>query len=140
MSESYLIDASACHRPVRNAAVAREWNEVVEKGRVGVSGYTQLELVHGMSDRAHPAFVERDLLNALTWTIDPDGVVRRAKQVQGMLRERSWHQGPGVVDLLVAATAQLLGLTLLHYDADFETIAKVTGRPHRWIALRGSVS
>ncbi|MGY0063839.1 hypothetical protein ACWY4P_46490 [Streptomyces sp. LZ34] len=40
---------------------------------------------------------------------------------------------------MTAATAELSGLTLLYYDADFETIAKVTGQPHQWIAPRGSV-
>jgi predicted nucleic acid-binding protein len=44
------------------------------------------------------------------------------------------------VDLMVAATAELSGLTVLHYDADFETIAKATGQPHRWIAERGTVA
>ncbi|GAA3377522.1 hypothetical protein GCM10020367_53510 [Streptomyces sannanensis] len=43
------------------------------------------------------------------------------------------------MDLMVAATAELSDLTILHYDADFETIAKATGQPHRWIAPRGSV-
>jgi len=30
-----------------------------------------------------------------------------------------------VVDLLVAATAEAWGLTILHVDADFDTIARV---------------
>ncbi|NUP30441.1 MAG: PIN domain nuclease [Streptomycetaceae bacterium] len=140
MRESYLIDASAVHRLSRNAAVGREWKPLLGRGRISVSEYTQLELGHATSKRVAPGFVENDLLAALMWTLTPDGVPTRAKEVQGMLRERSWHQGPGAMDLLVAATAQLLGLTLLHYDADFETIAKVTGQPHRWIAVRGSVS
>jgi hypothetical protein len=43
------------------------------------------------------------------------------------------------VDLLVAATAEAHGLTLLHYDADFQTIAEVTGQPVRWVAGPGAV-
>lgn len=41
--------------------------------------------------------------------------------------EASQHRGPSVVDLLVAATARGWGLTVLHVDNDFETIARVTG-------------
>jgi hypothetical protein len=33
-----------------------------------------------------------------------------------------------VPDLLVAATAELAGLTVLHVDKDFELIAGVTGQ------------
>ena len=35
------------------------------------------------------------------------------------------QKGPSVVDLLVAATAEAWDLTVLHVDADFETIARV---------------
>jgi hypothetical protein len=42
-------------------------------------------------------------------------------------------------DLLIAAAAESAGLALLHYDADFETIAAVTGQPTRWLAPRGSL-
>ena len=36
-------------------------------------------------------------------------------------------RGAGPVDLVVAATAELFGLTLLHHDRDFATVAGVTG-------------
>jgi hypothetical protein len=36
------------------------------------------------------------------------------------------------VDLVVAATAELFGLTLLHHDRDFAAIAGVTGQSLRW--------
>jgi predicted nucleic acid-binding protein len=42
-------------------------------------------------------------------------------------------------DLLVATTAELQGLTMLHYDNDFETIASVTGQPTQWLAPPGDL-
>ncbi|MGX1272453.1 putative nucleic acid-binding protein [Streptomyces phaeoluteigriseus] len=42
----------------------------------------------------------------------------------------------GPVDLLIAAVAEEAGLTLLHYDRDFETIARTTGQPVRMIDLK----
>lgn len=36
------------------------------------------------------------------------------------------------MDLVVAATAELHGLTLLHHDRDFDVVAGVTGQPLRW--------
>lgn len=36
------------------------------------------------------------------------------------------------MDLVVAATAELHGLALLHHDRDFDIIARVTGQALRW--------
>ena len=39
-----------------------------------------------------------------------------------------------------AAVAEHHGAAILHYDADFEHIAAVTGQPQTWIAPRGSLA
>ncbi|GAA2376707.1 hypothetical protein GCM10010246_84440 [Streptomyces cuspidosporus] len=106
---------------------------------MSVCEITELELVHAVGGREERAVLERYLHDAFGWTPVPDRALTRARQVQDLLVTSSLHQGPGAVDLMTAATAELCGLTLLHYDADFETIAKVTGQPHQWIAPRGSV-
>lgn len=53
----------------------------------------------------------------------------RAVEVQAVLADRGQHRSPSVPDLLVAAAAELAGLTVLHVDKDFELIAEVTGQP-----------
>jgi predicted nucleic acid-binding protein len=64
--------------------------------------------------------------------------VRRAKQVQRLLASK--HQrGRKLPDLLVAAAAEANGLAVLHYDADFDLIAGVTGQSCEWIVPAGSV-
>jgi predicted nucleic acid-binding protein len=52
--------------------------------------------------------------------------------VQEALTKRGQHRSAGPVDLVVAATAELQGLTLLHHDRDFECIAAVTGQALQW--------
>ena len=52
---------------------------------------------------------------------------------------RSLHRKVGHQDLLIAAAAESAGITLLHYDADFDLIAEVTGQPTRWLAPKGSL-
>jgi predicted nucleic acid-binding protein len=42
------------------------------------------------------------------------------------------HRSAGPVDLVIAATAELQGLTLLHRDHDFDCIATVTGQAMQW--------
>jgi len=49
------------------------------------------------------------------------------------------HRSVGHSDLLIAATAELAGLPVLHYDEDFDRIAEITGQPTAWIAPRGSI-
>ena len=60
-------------------------------------------------------------------------------EVQRILTEHGEHRSAGPVDLMVAACAELSGLTLLHYDRDFETIAKHTGQSTSWLAPPGSL-
>jgi predicted nucleic acid-binding protein len=53
----------------------------------------------------------------------------RAVAVQLSLAERGQHRAPSIPDLLIAATAELAGLTVLHLDKDFDIIAEITGQP-----------
>jgi predicted nucleic acid-binding protein len=53
----------------------------------------------------------------------------RAVEVLTLLADRGQHRAPSIPDLIIAATAELAGLTVLHLDRDLEVIAQVTGQP-----------
>ena len=53
----------------------------------------------------------------------------RAVDVLTLLADRGQHRAPSIPDLIIAATGELAGLTVLHLDKDFEVIAQVTGQP-----------
>jgi predicted nucleic acid-binding protein len=57
----------------------------------------------------------------------------RALEVQLILAERGQHRAPSLADLLIAATAELRKLTVLHCDKDFDLIAQTTGQPVEWL-------
>jgi predicted nucleic acid-binding protein len=59
----------------------------------------------------------------------------RAIAVQTSLADRGQHRAPSVPDLVIAATAELADLTVLHVDKDFELIADITGQPLERLAL-----
>jgi predicted nucleic acid-binding protein len=40
---------------------------------------------------------------------------------------------------LVIAAAEAAGLTVLHYDDDYDRIARVTRQPMEWVARAGSL-
>jgi hypothetical protein len=58
--------------------------------------------------------------------------------VEHVLPALGEHRLP-IPDLVIAAAAESAGLTVLHYDGDFERIAEVTGQDQDWVVPRGSV-
>jgi predicted nucleic acid-binding protein len=94
-----------------------------------------MELLYSArSDKDRKLVQER--LAQFTWCPMPEGIYRRARVVQEHLTAKGEHRSAGPVDLLLAATAEESGLTLLHFDRDFETIARTTGQPVRPLDLR----
>lgn len=108
-------------------------------GEVATCGIVELELLYSATSRATYRALSEALRGMPRVAVD-ERSVRRALEVQAMLAERSQHRAVPLPDLLVAACAELAGLAVLHYDADFERIAELTGQPARWIVSRGSVA
>jgi hypothetical protein len=81
------------------------------------------------SGTALRAELDGPLLSAMPVEYLTPAAEDRAIEVQALLADRGMHRGPAVPDLLVAAAAERAGLTVLHVDRDFETIAEVTGQP-----------
>jgi hypothetical protein len=62
-----------------------------------------------------------------------------ALDLQRELVASGHHRGPGVADLVLAATAITHEAGVLHYDRDFDLIGDVDQRlVHRWIVPRGT--
>ncbi|MFF0432015.1 PIN domain nuclease [Streptomyces sp. NPDC004327] len=135
---TYLVDTSAAVRIIARKHVQDEWRRFTAEGVIALCNITELEILYS-AQSANDRLAKEELLGRLfNWTAVPDGVYSRARRVQQMLTNRGEHRGAGPVDLLVAATAELSGLTLLHYERDFEAIARVTGQPTRWVAPPGT--
>lgn len=126
---TWLVDKSALAR-LHVAANAEEWAERIERGLVRICTVTRLEL--GYSARS--ASEHRMLLGEAPIASMPveyltPRIEDRSLEVQAALSARGQHRAPSVPDLLIAATAELADLTVLHLDRDFELIADVTGQP-----------
>lgn len=130
----YLIDTSALARVLLRRAT-ESWEHRIGAGLVALCDLTELELLCSARSIADRDTV-RQRLSQFAWCPTPEGVFRRARVVQEQLTAKGEHRSAGPVDLLLAATAEESGLTLLHYDRDFETIARITGQPTRLIDLR----
>lgn len=68
----------------------------------------------------------------------PDEVWQRALYVQAELARKGAHRGAALPDLLIAATGERHGVTVLHYDHEYDLIASVTGQGVRWVVPRGT--
>jgi predicted nucleic acid-binding protein len=136
MALTHLVDTSVLTR-LAEPAIRAALEPLAAVGRVGRSGISDLEV--GYSARSAREW--DDLQRALgTFELLETEArhMKRARQVQRMLANRS-QRGRKVPDLLVAATAEDAGLIVLHYDADFDRIAAVTGQKCEWVAPSGSV-
>ncbi|MFJ9771044.1 type II toxin-antitoxin system VapB family antitoxin [Kitasatospora sp. NPDC101157] len=62
----------------------------------------------------------------------------RAIEVQALLTAAGNRRALSVADLVIAATAERHGATVLHYDDDYDMIAAVTGQPTEWVVPQGT--
>jgi predicted nucleic acid-binding protein len=132
---TWLIDTSAYAR-LNRSRDASLWLSRIERGLVRIAGVTALEVGYSFT-RRDVALDEmtRGLLSFLVPDYLTPTIEERAKAVQLELLSRGSHRAVSVADLLVAATAEIYGRTVLHLDQDFDLIADVTGQSVEKLAL-----
>ena len=136
MALTFLVDTSVIKRLAR-----KDVRAVVEPlaaaGELGRPTICDLEV--GYSARTSKEW--DDVVGALAAVAPVETTaahVRRALQIQRLLATRS-QRGRKIPDLLVAAAAEELNVGVLHYDVDFDHIARVTGQPCRWVVPAGTI-
>ncbi len=98
-----------------------------------------LEVGWSATSREHYEQMMDDLAWYQLLEID-QGAIDLARDLQSSLAEGGHHRGPGMADLILAATAIVHSAVVLHYDQDFQLIGEVEKRlQHRWIVSRGTV-
>ncbi|AZK95067.1 MULTISPECIES: PIN domain nuclease [Streptomyces] len=128
----FLIDTSALARFLRGDAEQYGWDQAAAAGLIATCPITELEFFYSARSAEDRARGVEDLRMIFGWVPVDDRAYDRAWQVQELLTRRGQHRSAGPVDLVVAATAELQGLTLLHRDRDFDCIAAVTGQALQW--------
>jgi len=126
---TWLIDKSALVRLAASPDAA-EWAARIERGLVRITTVTRLEA--GYSARSGPqlrAGFQRPPLSSMPVEYLTPAIENRAVEVLTLLADRGQHRAPSIPDLIIAATAELAGLTVLHLDMDFDLIAEITGQP-----------
>lgn len=137
MSARFLIDKSALAR-MAHPEVAERIQPIIEAGEAATCAIVDLEVLY--SARTHADLVATRRRRRLAYhQIELTGdIFERALDVQQELARSGHHRLP-IPDLIVAASAESVDVSVLHYDADFDQIAEVTGQRTEWVVPRGSV-
>lgn len=135
----FLVDKSALARMSLEQVGAR-LAPLIRAGRVLTCSIVDLEVLFSARSPEHYRAVRWERAAAFPLARIDQATLDRAVEVQAMLAERSEHRGASVPDLIVAAAAERAEATVLHYDADFELIASITGQSVEWVVDRGSIS
>jgi predicted nucleic acid-binding protein len=133
---THLVDTSVLTR-LSATAVRAVVEPLAGAGRLARAGISDLEIGYSARNvREWDRLVGALEIFALVETTADH--VARAKQVQRHLAAKS-QRGRKIPDLLVAAAAEAERLTVLHYDQDFDKVAKVTGQSCEWVVPAGSI-
>ncbi len=134
---THLIDKSAWVR-LRRPAVLDPHRDALLTGRIAATGVLMLEVL--VSARSAADFDDVRLnLSLMPRVPVTESIIERALDVQGQMVRLGTHRAPSPADLILAACAEANGLTVLHYDKDFDLIAEVTGQAAEWVATPGSI-
>ena len=131
---SWLIDKSALVR-LSASPDAAEWARRIERGLVRITTVTRLEVGYSARSGADlRAGLQEPPVSVMPVEYLTPAIEDRAVEVLTLLADRGQHRAPSVPDLIIAATAELAGLTVLHCNKDFDLIASVTGQPAEWLS------
>jgi predicted nucleic acid-binding protein len=125
---TWLIDKSALVR-LGESSDAGEWASRVQRGLVRITTVTRLEVGYSARTAADlRAGLREPPVSAMPVEYLTPAIEDRAVEVLALLADQGRHRAPSIPDLIIAATAELAGLTVLHLDKDFELIAEITGQ------------
>ncbi len=134
----YLADTSVYVLQRQHAAVKRRFETLLAEGRLAACQMTSLEYLNNAPDpRGYEILWAA--LHGHRWIDVTSDAMDRALDVHRLLAATSQHRHFRLPDLIIAATAELHQATVLHYDADYDRIAAVTGQATEWVAPKGSL-
>jgi len=132
----YLADKSALSRFLLPSVSAR-LTPLLERGSLATCAMVDLEVLYSARTFKDYLAIREERRSLDDAPITPT-VMARAVDIQQLLAGQGQHRLP-IPDLVIAAAAEAAGLTVLHYDVDFERIAALAGIAHEWVVPRGTV-
>ena len=136
--EMILVDKSAevrWHEP----SVAAVLDRLMEARLLATCAIIDLEVLYSARNGPEHARLSR-ARSGFSISKTSDAMLSRAKVLQGLLAKKGQHRAASIPDLIICAVAEHHAATVLHYDKDFDLIAKVSSVDARWVVRPGSVA
>jgi predicted nucleic acid-binding protein len=138
LTARFLIDTSAAAR-MQDPRIGGVLGELIEAGLVATTAALDAEAFYSARSADQFAHLRDDRRKAFEYIPTNDEDWQSALDAQYNLALSGRHRSVGIADLLNATLARRHGLTILHYDRDFDTAASVLDFEHRWVADRGAL-
>jgi predicted nucleic acid-binding protein len=127
-------------RRARSDELRQQFDERLVEGEVAICDMVRLELLHTARNASEFQELADDLDALPTCPIRASEWKRALWVYRELAKQGGAHQrSVKHPDLLIAAAAETAEIPVLHYDEDYERIAKITGQPQRWLAPNGSL-
>jgi len=117
-----------------------QFDEAVVDGTIATCDMVRLELLHSAQNVTEFKALRHDLRALGDCPIGTQQYKRALDIYERLAGQGLHHRTVKHPDLLIAAAAETAGVTVLHYDEDYDRIAAITGQPVRWLAPRGTLS
>jgi predicted nucleic acid-binding protein len=120
----YLLDTSGLVRLLADSKLQHSWYDAIDAAAIGSCYPQRTEFLYSARNAT-----EYDEIAEMFGDLYPDVAVPKAagrwiSAVQYQMARVGEHRSASAVDLVIAATAAHHGLTVLHDDADYRTVAR----------------
>jgi predicted nucleic acid-binding protein len=120
----YLLDTSGLVRLLRDPKLQQAWYDAIDAEVIGSCYPQRAEFLYSARDAA-----EYDEITEMLSDLYPDVAVPKTAEhwvssVQYQMARTGHHRSASAAGLIIAATAAHHGLTVLHDDADYRTVAR----------------
>ena len=120
----YLLDTSGLVRLLADPKLQAAWFDAIDAEAIASCYPQRAEFLYSARNSN-----EFDEITEMFTDLYPDASVpknagRWISSVQHRMAQAGEHSSASAIDLIIAATAAHHGLTLLHDDADFRTVAR----------------
>ncbi|WP_030391300.1 MULTISPECIES: PIN domain-containing protein [Kitasatospora] len=120
----YLLDTSALVRLLRDPKLQTSWYEAIDAQSIASCYPQRAEFLYTARDGREYDEVAEMFADLYPDVSVPKGAGRWIDTVQRRMALAGQHRSASAVDLMIAATAAHHGLTVLHDDADYRTVAR----------------
>jgi predicted nucleic acid-binding protein len=120
----YLLDTSGLVRLLGDVGLQAAWYDAIDAEAIGSCYPQRTEFLYSARTASEYGEITEMFGDLYPDVSVPKNAGRWIASVQHYMAQAGEHRSASAVDLMIAATAAHHGLTVLHDDSDFRTVAR----------------